>query len=196
MIHILIPTYNRHKYLKSLLNDLSQQHFKEFDVRICSDGFDQVVLDMVIEYDKKNYQPFHYMHTIQRANDWGLSPRRLLVNSISDEDSYIVFIDDDDVICPQYLSKLTEGRSQDTISYCNLFMADETVNGERIIPGREVTEFNYGFISAFCCLLPIDVVRKCFYKWTEIRDSDFDFVYECSKHKKLKYIPYILAVAR
>jgi len=136
------------------------------------------------------------MHTLNFSNDWGLSPRKILIDSVPLDKNYISFIDDDDVICPEYLERLVEYCSQDIIPYCNIFLADEEINGERIIPGREVNEFIYGYISAFCCLFPTELVKKCFYKWTARRDSDFDFVKECSLHKKLKYIPKILAVAR
>lgn len=196
MIHILIPTYNRHVYLKSLLTDLSQQHFKDFDVTVCSDGFDLTVLEMIEDFDNKNYQPYHYIHTVERANDWGLSPRKLLIDSIKDFDSHIIFIDDDNAICPQYLERLSVDRLSNIISYCDIFMADETINGERILPGQEIESFEYGYIDPLSCLIPTHIAKICFHKWGHDRDQDFNFLIECSKYCKLKYIPYVLGVHR
>ena len=197
-VHILIPTYQRYNLLQSILRDISNQTYKDFDVTVCSDGYDETTKNIVNEFNSNFENIYTYCNTPERANDWGRTPREKLISTIKDgNEDYIVFIDDDDCICTHYLEKLTEGCQYDTISYCNMFSVDEFIlYPERIIPGGEVDSFEYGKISCFCCLLPVDVVKNCFHKWNEVRDSDFQFIKECSLHKKLKYIPYVLCVAR
>lgn len=196
-IHVLIPTYQRYDLLRSLLTDTAQQRYKNFDVFVCSDGFDKITKSIVEEFNTECINEYTYIFTSERANDWGRSPREKLISMIPDDSKdYIVLIDDDDVIDTQYLEKLIDGASQDTISYCNLFLSAPDVKGERIIPAQQMTKFLYGYISVLCCLLPVDVVKKCFHKWTSKRDTDFDFIDECTKYKKLRYVPRTLAVAR
>lgn len=200
-VEIIIPTYNRHGSLQSILNDISHQIYSDFIVWVCSDGPDMKVFDIVNEFNNKFEQSFNYLHTPKRTNDWGISPRKLCVEQLKDE-SLVCFIDDDNSISSRYLSTLVNpflNNIDIDISVGQIFLADYEINGERVIPTGPLSKnfyYAYGYIDPLCMMIKSKVVKDNIKYWGINRDHDYEFMKHIIISYKSIFIPDIIGVHR
>ena len=99
---IIIPVYNVEKYLRQCLDSLQKQVYENFEVIIVNDGSpdqSQVIID---EFVQKDARFFGY----QKENG-GLSDARNYGVEKATGD-YLLFVDGDDYISPDYLKSIEE----------------------------------------------------------------------------------------
>jgi len=200
-VEIIIPTYDRHIQLRSILNDLIHQTYSDFIVWICSDGPDMKVFNMVTEFNN-NYKPiFNYLHTPKRMNDWGISPRKLCVDQLQN-DSLTCFIDDDNSIKSTYLEKLIypflNGENIE-VSIAQVFLADIEINGERVVPTGPLSPnfyYTYGYIDPLCMMIKSNIVKEYIKYWGINRDHDYKFMREIIVSCKSYFLQEIVGVHR
>ena len=100
MISIIIPIYNAEKYLKYCLESIKKQNYSDYEVLMIDDGSTDNSKNICKKYqlnDKK-------FRLIEKENGGSASARNLgLLNAQGD---YIAFVDADDYIEYDYLSKL------------------------------------------------------------------------------------------
>jgi glycosyltransferase involved in cell wall biosynthesis len=118
-ITIITPTYNRDKniLLRCIKSVDSQiyQNFKhviivddeKFEPHISSDFID------LYSNDKRTFIKLGY-----RSNNYGNTPRQTAINNANTD--YIVFLDDDNIIFPNYLSELIKGIDDYDIGICKI----------------------------------------------------------------------------
>ena len=93
MISVITPSYERPNYIKSYLESLSLQTYKEFEVIIIDDGSDKEYIDIIREYEKVLDIKYIRKRRIKK-DSWTQPQARNLGIKLSQGD--ILFINDDD----------------------------------------------------------------------------------------------------
>ena len=96
-ISVIVPVYNVEKYLKESLRSIFRQSFNNFELICVDDGSTDSSGKILDELASENpvMQVFHTEnHGLSAARNYGLSYAK---------GEYIVFIDSDDSITPDYL---------------------------------------------------------------------------------------------
>ena len=112
-ISVIIPVYNRERFLQKCLKSLENQSFKKFEVLIVDDGSSDRSCEIADEFcvQNKNWKIFKLEHK-------GVSYARLFgINNSSGK--YLSFVDSDDVVEPDFLKILYENIRNSQISICN-----------------------------------------------------------------------------
>jgi len=125
MVSVVIPSYAPGVYLTECLKSLEAQTISKdlFEVLIVLNGPREPYYDLISNYLSKSELSSNLIYTdvkgISNARNTGLDN----INS-----KYIVFIDDDDLISPEYLQELIELADQRTIAISNFktFKNDST----------------------------------------------------------------------
>lgn len=200
MIHVVIPTHQRPQYLRSILSDLSHQIYIDFDVRVCSDGFERNVKSLVVEFNNKFPGKYKYLHTTYHTNDWGRSPRELGLFDIDDDMGYMCFIDDDNTISKKYLHTLSKVlQTSSILAFGQVYLADPEINGERIVPTGPLqsgTIYSYGYIDPLCMIVQVAAAKRYFKYWKTQRDGDYTFIEHLMYHYTSIFFPEVIAVHR
>lgn len=116
-ISIIIPVYNKIKYLENLFTNLNNQSFRDYECIIIDDGStdgSSKLIDDLFSFDKR-YKIFHI------ANGGVSNARNIGLDNATCE--YITFIDSDDTMHPNYL--------------LNLYNCIKTSNADLVISGHK-----------------------------------------------------------
>ena len=127
-ISVVIPVYNGEHFIKRCIDSILNQTYTNWELVIVDDGSTDSTVDILEEYQNKDDRINYY---VQNNNGAG-SARNLGMSYVSGE--YLVFVDSDDWIEPQYFEKL---------SLCKDDVVFIDVN--RISNGKKTTEFMSGF---------------------------------------------------
>ena len=99
-ISVIIPVYNKARYLNDLLSDLLNQSFTDYECILVDDGsFDKSseICDSISKRDNR-FRAFHIKNGgVSSARNYGICQAK---------GEYITFIDADDRLYPEYLSNL------------------------------------------------------------------------------------------
>lgn len=122
-ISIIIPVYNKSKYIKDCFESVINQKYTDFEVIVVDDGStdnSSVICDEYAQRDKR----FYVFHTpnygVSHARNYGMKQA---------SGDYITFIDVDDTVSEEYLKHLID--------------AEERSNADLIIAGiKKVTDQN------------------------------------------------------
>ena len=96
-VSIILPVYNVEKYLKDCLDSIFRQTFRDFELICVDDGSTDSSGKILDELAEANpvMQVFHTEnHGLSAARNYGMSHAK---------GKYIVFIDSDDSVIPDYL---------------------------------------------------------------------------------------------
>ena len=112
-ISVILPVYNREKFLDRAFKSLENQIFKDFEVIIIDDGSKDNSCEIAENFCKKNknWKIFKLKHKgVSYARSFGIK------NSVG---KYISFVDSDDSVEPDFLKILHENIKNCQISICN-----------------------------------------------------------------------------
>ena len=97
VVSVIIPVYNKHKYIKETINSVLLQNFTNFEIIIVDDGSTDGSLEVIRECVDARLQIFSQSNSgVERARNFGFS------KSVG---SYIVFLDADDIMRKDRLIK-------------------------------------------------------------------------------------------
>jgi glycosyltransferase involved in cell wall biosynthesis len=125
LVSIIVPTYNRARMMIELLENLSQQTWKDLQVIVVDDGSTDDTVSRVHKWQETNSRL--ELILVSQRNEGPSSARNLGASYARGE--FIHFLDSDDLMYPDALtSMITEIRSSDK-HYCvaDVFAAD--ING-------------------------------------------------------------------
>lgn len=115
-VSIIVPMYNSEKYIKRCIDSVLNQKYKNFEIIVINDGSTDNSLKICEEYCDSRLKIFSKKNEgVGIARNYGLD--------IADGD-YILFIDSDDCIDNDYLSRLVECN--------NIYNADLIESGARV----------------------------------------------------------------
>lgn len=202
-VSIIIPVYNVEKYLRDCLNSVVNQTYKNLEIILINDGSKDNSGKICDEYAQKDNR----IIVVHNSNKGVSNARNCGINLSTGK--YIVFIDSDDSVENEYISKLMEvNRNNDyDLIFCN--MQDIYLNKNKIIKRKKEVPVNFltGIFKNdyFYLREIIDVPVLKLYKTKIIKENDirfpehifyaedqmFNFQYY-SYVKKYKYIDNIL----
>ena len=123
-ISIIVPVYNGEQYLSGCLDSIIDQTFPDWELIIADDGSDDRTADIAERYagSDKRIQ-------VIRLNRGGVSAARNSGLELSKGD-YIAFVDSDDLLAPEYLSRMISCAKADNadIVQCSFCFIDEKEN--------------------------------------------------------------------
>lgn len=100
MLSVIIPVYNREKYLRKCLDSLVAQTYKELEIILVDDGSKDLSGQICDEYVEK-YNNFFVCH---QENKGVVSARNVGMAMAKGE--YVTFVDSDDWVEPDFYEKL------------------------------------------------------------------------------------------
>lgn len=102
VVSVIVPVYQVEKYIRRCINSIRAQTYKNLQVLLIDDGTRDDSGKICDEYAKKD----HRIEVFHKENG-GLSDARNygLEHAVGE---YIVFVDSDDFLCPQYVERLLE----------------------------------------------------------------------------------------
>jgi len=172
---IIIPTYNRTESLKLAIDSVLDQKYPNVNILVCHDGLSE-------EYNKfvlSNYYPnVSYYFNSKNYNDLGAHSRNKMLGLVKD-DSYVIFLDDDNFLFPDSLSELnTVIENNDKLIISNI-LVDSWEGKNYIFPRSE--NIIMSEIDTLCMCVSGILAKKT--EWDDINGAH-DFRYA----KKLEEI--------
>jgi len=96
-VAVLLSTYNGSKYIVELLESLSKQLFKDFDLIIRDDGSSDSTLNAILDYQKNNQLNIHIVDSEGNAGAANSFIKLLDYANDCQQYSYFLFCDQDDI---------------------------------------------------------------------------------------------------
>lgn len=144
-IGIVIPVYNKEKYLRRCIDSILMQSFKDYVVVLVDDGSIDKSSEICDEYQEKN----HNFIVFHQENSGAATARNIGINYLLENNicNYISFIDADDMIAPLFLETLFFSARNNNVlmSAClcldvfdaNSFCPEKSLENEAIIMDSE-----------------------------------------------------------
>lgn len=133
LVSIVIPTFNRVKFLQEALNSIWEQSYRPIEVLVVDDGSSDSTKFLVESWIReKNSSNFTVLYFYQSRCGAQVARNLGLIESTGE---YIQFLDSDDTLLPEKLQwavKILEDQEKDFV-YFRTQVTDETLNP---IPGR------------------------------------------------------------
>ncbi len=164
-ITIIIPTYNPSNYLIECINSIYNQTLDrtKYETIIILNGELETYRDFLIKiYQSKPYD--FSMKILETAKSGVSNARNIGIDNASGK--HIIFLDDDDVLSPNYLESMSAKITPNSIVASNVFSFYNDLNekntdyltykevGESIIRRRK-------YLSNACCkLIPKDIISS------------------------------------
>ena len=112
MISIILPVYNTEKYIKDCINSIMKQYYLEFEVIVVDDGSSDNSINIIKSTikDDKRFKIYHKRNGgISSARNFGITKA---------SGKYVMFIDSDDCIQYNTLSKMIKYIEDDETAIC------------------------------------------------------------------------------
>ena len=136
MISVIVPVYNAEKYLAECINSLLGQLFQDIEIILVNDGSLDGSGIICEQYSQKDGR----VHYISQKNA-GVSVARNTALDVA-KGEYIVFVDSDDVVAPDFLQTLLSLSVNGDFAICG-YTRDQAQLGE-----KEVSQKIYN-VSSF-----------------------------------------------
>jgi glycosyltransferase involved in cell wall biosynthesis len=194
-VNVIIPTYKRYNLLREALDSVLKQTYKNINVIVVADGADEFTKKIVTEYDWRDENiRFNYYDILHEGN-LGSAPRIYGIDQL-DEEGFVCFLDDDNIMNPDYVEKMVGAieDSEKDISICRIYINHRNES----IPQDE-NNIKHGWIDSLNILVPNKIAKLCKDKWNQVGENvthDFDFITTCLKHGRIHFIPLTLGVHR
>ena len=149
-VSIIVPVYNAENYLRACLESLASQTLEDIEIIVVDDGSTDRSLAVAREFeltpppDRCRFRVFH-------TGNRGVSCARNYGAQVS-SGSYLVFVDADDIVEPDYCQALYEKAARDgnDLVICRFDRTDRKKDGTVVtsqVPWRYVDEDNFRLID-------------------------------------------------
>lgn len=105
---IIIPVYNTETYLSKTLDSILSQDYQDFEIICINDGSTDNSLALLEDYKKKDNR----ITVLNQSNQGVATARNLGLEHAKNE--YIVFVDSEDFVTPNWLKDCSKALSEDT----------------------------------------------------------------------------------
>jgi len=167
-VHVICPVYQRYEKLKVALESLHNQYYTNIMVHVVSDGKDDKVKEIVeqkkMEWAQKPFQPeIEYTFIDPPERGYGGLPRKTVLDSLENNDNeWVIFVDSDNVIQPDYVLKLWQStflKPECGMTICQINHIEEN----RIMPMKH--EIEWGQIDSLNVMVRLSLAKKHAAKW-------------------------------
>jgi len=184
LFSIITPSYKKHEELKDAIDSVAKQTYAKWEMLICSDGYDKITENIVKSYNDSRLK-YHYT---EMTNDYGSTQRNYLMDvSIG---KYLIFLDDDNVIYPDYLNTMLNNFDGST----GMVICRVDYDGlDHQLPIED--KLILGKIDTLCVC--VDKYYTKYATWENYVGHDYGFAKICENNiinhnKNVKYIPDVL----
>ncbi|MBE6730915.1 MAG: glycosyltransferase family 2 protein [Ruminococcaceae bacterium] len=205
LIDVIVPIYKVEQYLHKCVDSLLNQNFDDYIITLVDDGSPDKCPDICDEYQRKHPEKIRVIH----KENGGLSDARN-VGVLNSEAQYIIFVDSDDYVSPDYIKDLYDAHIKydaDVVvsNMCRVFInsdgserkdfrtVQEDVEMDRETALEELFyERKFGAF-AWAKLYPRNVLLKFPYpkgKYFEDSFTTYKILNECNKIVCIKNINY------
>ena len=142
IISIIVPIYNRGKWLPNCLDSISSQTFKDWECILVNDGSTDNSLEIAQEYAANDARFIVFSQENQ-----GVSAARNLGLDHA-KGKWVTFVDSDDEIAPDYLEilhKLGEENNADLVFGSTHYYSDSQLVGQLILKNSVYTSSEEDF---------------------------------------------------
>lgn len=162
LVSIVVPVYNAEKCLRRCVESILSQTCSRWELILVNDGSTDNSALICQEYSRADKR----IHTVDKANGGVSSARNLGIESAGGE--YITFVDADDFLSPDFLSKLTDNDDSD-LAICGFEslegfrFAPDSFSGSLIGDVRYATgliENSYYLDTPWCKLFRSEIIRN------------------------------------
>ena len=201
-VTVIIPTYQRYGLLREALNSVREQTYRNICALVVADGPDVEVEQIVAEYQAQSSDITYAYADVPHE---GFISARSKMHGIDllPLHGYVCFLDDDNVLLPQYVEKMVgvivPDEKEVAIGQVQL---QRVIDGEYMIKTAPPDANSLGFsdIDALNILVKNDIARLCRDEWHQDRDKaidhDFRFIQKCLTHTGYGFVPEVVAFHR
>ena len=194
MISVILPVYNVECYIADCINSLLKQTYNDFEVIIVDDGSPDSSAQIAEEILSKSSIPYKIIHTENR----GVSAARN-TGVLNAEGEYVVMVDSDDTVSPEFLSDfmgMTQKNTNSNIFSCSFKVVsanpDELCKIKGDICSFTAEQAQQLFMSrSVKFLLPALMLKKSFLTENELwldedvrYSEDVQFIWKCLAHNE------------
>lgn len=184
LISIITSTYKKYEELKNAINSVLNQTYNNWEMLICSDGYDKLTESIVNNYNNNKIRYF----STERSNDYGSTQKNYLTKISNGK--YLIYLDDDNIIYPECLKTIVN--NFDSSNSMIIFRIDYDGLDE---PLPNENKLKLGKVDTLCLSIDKYYTNKAI--WKNYAGQDYEFIKICENNissygKKLKFIPYIL----
>lgn len=174
LISIIIPLYNKEKYISECLLSLLDQTYPYTEIIIVDDGSNDDSLSVV----RKISKDYNNVHIISQENGGRSSARNNGLNHVSGK--YVVMVDADDVVEQDYLENL--------YNYINVDKSDCVVCGMKIVGKKQrnvccnkhsLLNIDMAFLYRYIATNGLNLGTSCcnkLFKYSIIQDNNIKFI--------------------
>ncbi len=166
-ISIIIPVYNTAAYLPQLFECLQTQTMSDFEVIFVDDGSSDNSVELLHQFELSSKQP---VRIFTQSHQYAAAARNFGIKQATG--TYIIFIDSDDFVEPDYLEKLYSNAVDNNadLGICNMdqfqvatnsFEEFFTINTNQIPPVKYFNRFDLGeYLFIFCTPPPCNKIYR------------------------------------
>lgn len=111
-VSVIMPIYNKAGRLRFSIESVLQQTFKDFELIMINDGSTDSSHEIAIEYKRKDSRIVYF-----KQRNQGVSVSRNNAITLA-RGEYISFLDADDILHPEFLSKMVWKAGGENVCYC------------------------------------------------------------------------------
>lgn len=129
-VSVIMPSYMQARFVGEAIESLLAQTYRNWEVAVVDDGSPDGVAEIVREYAERDNR-IHFWHTENR----GVSAARNFAVSVTDGE-YILPLDADDVIKPDYIEKCVErfvSHPETSLVYCEWEFFGELTKAPKLV---------------------------------------------------------------
>jgi glycosyltransferase involved in cell wall biosynthesis len=102
-VSIILTTYNHKDFIGYTIESITNQLFSNWELLIWDDSLNDDTWDIIQEYVKKYTDKIKVWH--HNPNKWIVDNMNFLINKISKDSDFVVFLEWDDVLKPNYINE-------------------------------------------------------------------------------------------
>jgi len=171
-VSIIIPTYNRAKFIGGAIQSVLGQTYQDFEVIIIDDGSTDNTKEAV-----RRFKDSRISYLVQKENRGTSMVKNIGIREAKGK--YIAFLDDDDKWLPEKLemqvSKLEKSSTDTGFIYCGYKMLNKEGKILRKIQPKFKGEIYQNLLRRNFIALPTILVKKEIFQKTELFDEELKF---------------------
>lgn len=160
MLSVIIPVYNREKFLPRCIKSILAQTYEDFELLLVDDGSTDDSLHICQQFADKDCR----IRVLHQENGGVSSARNLALQHVKGE--WVAFIDSDDYVKPDYLQHLVEKVDEDRAMVMNIYpyevqfqSLDLCVSGKDIIDAFIKYDL-FRYSGPVCKLFNVSVMKE------------------------------------
>lgn len=191
-VSIIVPVYNAEKYLRESISSILEQSYTNLEIITINDGSTDLSSEILKEYREKDKR----IVIFDQKNRGVSAARNVGLDNASGD--FIMFVDADDVICPDMVEILLDGISEKIdMSICNMAIlsdhgdTNQVTNMRKKLNCREYVfelQSNWG---PYCKLFKKEILEGIRFTEGVAIAEDLLFNVMIISKNRLKYISYI-----